>query len=141
MGVNDAFTAAPDFAATDEDTAIALPIATLFANDTDPDNGTTLQISSLTALSSLGASVQVVGTNVIYNPTVSSTLNALARKEITVDTFTYTAADGFGSLSNAIVSITITGVNDTPIGANDLKTTGENDLLLSSGSGSSRQRH
>ncbi len=134
-GVNDPLTATPDFAATDEDTAIALPIATLLGNDTDPDNGTTLQINSFTPVSTRGASVQIVGTNVIYNPTVSSNLNALARKEVVVDTFTYTAADGFGSLSNAVVSVTVTGVNDQPIGANDQTTTGEKVLLSVSAPG------
>lgn len=128
-GVNDALTATADFAATDENTAITLPISTLLANDTDPDNGTALQIQSVTASSALGASVQIVGANVIYDPSVSPTLNSLARKEVVVDTFTYTAADGNGSTSNAVVSVTVTGVNDTPIGADDLVSTGEKELL------------
>src|SRR5581483_4297314 len=54
-----------------------------------------------------------------------SNLNALARKESTVDTFTYTITDDFGASSNSMVSVTVLGRNDPPIGVNDAYVTGE----------------
>ena len=80
-GVNDAPTANPDSFATDEDTAVAVTAASLLANDTDPDIGTLLTITSVTPVSALGASVAINGTNIIYNPKVSATLNALAGRQ------------------------------------------------------------
>ncbi len=130
-GINDAPVANPNSFATDEDTPLTIPIATVLANDFDVDTGITnpvpphLTLSLPSALSAQGAGVQVVGTNVIYNPTVSSNLNALARKESTVDTFTYTITDDFGASSNSMVSVTVLGRNDPPIGVNDAYVTGE----------------
>ena len=128
-GVNDAPTANADGVATDEDTALYIPQSQLLANDTDPDNGTILQVTAVTPTSALGASVTLSGTNVIYDPRVSATLNALARKEVVVDSFTYTATDDHGLSSNALVSVTVTGVNDHPISAPDAYSTGEKTLL------------
>lgn len=128
-GVNDAPTANPDSVATDEDTPLTIPHAQLLANDTDPDNGTVLQVTSVTPTSALGASVSISGTNVVYDPRVSATLNALARKEVVIDTFTYTATDDHGLSSNAVVSVTVTGVNDRPVSAPDAYGTDEKTLL------------
>ena len=134
-GVNDTPTANPDALATDEDTALVVPDATLLANDTDPDNGTVLTISQVTPLSALGASVTLSGTNIIYNPAVSAVLNALANKEYTNDTFTYTATDEHGLASNAVVTVTIAGVNDRPIVVADFYATGEDTLFTTDAPG------
>src|SRR5262249_21951397 len=65
-------------------------------------------------------------TTVIYDPTFSTNiLNALARKEVFVDTFTYTATDDYGRSSNAVVSVSVTGRNDPPIALPDIYSTGE----------------
>ncbi len=130
IGVNDAPTASSDSVATDEDTPLNIQNTQLLANDTDPDNGTVLQVSSVTPTSAFGASVTISGTTVVYDPRVSATLNALARKEVVVDTFTYTATDDHGLSSNAVVSVTVTGVNDHPISAPDAYGTDENTLLV-----------
>ncbi|MEY4917835.1 MAG: hypothetical protein RL616_1748, partial [Verrucomicrobiota bacterium] len=124
-GVNDRPTANPNAFATDEDTSVTNPAATFLANDTDYDNATTLHISAVSPLSALGASVTIDGTNVIYNPTVSTNLNALANKEFATDTFTYTATDENGLSSNAVVTVTVAGVNDHPITQPDAYTTDE----------------
>jgi VCBS repeat-containing protein len=135
VGVDNPPVANPNSFATDEDTPLAIPAASLLANDIDPDTGITnpapphLVVSLPAPLSLLGASIQVVGTNVLYDPTVSSNLNTLARKEVVVDTFTYIATDDFGASSTATVSVTITGINDHPIGADDAYATGEKILL------------
>ncbi len=141
IGINNPPVANPDSFATDEDTAISIPVAALLANDTDPDTGITnpiiphLTVSLPAAFSTQGAAVHVAGTNVIYDPTVSSNLNALARKESIVDTFQYTATDDFGGSSTTTVSVTVAGRNDPPIGANDFYTTGEKIPLLMSAPG------
>src|SRR5262249_12961150 len=135
VGMNDIAMAQADSLTTDEDTILTIPWDTLLANDIDPDTGITnpvpphLVVSAVDAFSALGARVQIIGNNVVYDPTVSSNLNALARKESIVDTFTYTALDDYGASSNAVVSITVVGRNDTPIVLPDLYTTGEKILL------------
>jgi len=131
-GVNDAPTAQPDSLATDEDTAITVPIASLLANDTDPDNGTTLGISTVTPFSAYGASVSILGTNIIYDPTFSSNLNALAQKEFAADTFTYTLTDNNGLTSSAVVTVTVAGRNDAPISQPDFYA-GDEDTLFTQG--------
>ncbi len=135
-GVDDTPTANPDSVATDEDTPISIPFATLLANDTDPDTGITnptppvLTITGVSPVSAQGASVQIMGGSVLYDPTVSSNLNALARKEVVVDTFTYTVTDPQGQSSNAVVSVTVTGVNDTPEPKADHYATSEKTPIL-----------
>src|SRR5207344_683952 len=112
--------------------AVAVAAASLLADDTDPDIGTLLTITSVTPLSALGASVAISGTNIIYNPKVSATLNALANKEFTSDTFTYTATDEYGLSSNAVVTVTVAGVNDHPISQSDAYLTDEDTLFMTS---------
>ena len=129
-GVNDTPTANPDALATDEDTPLTVAAASLLANDTDPDSATVLTISAVTPISAYGASVQLVGTNIVYDPTVSSNLNALAQKEIAYDTFTYTALDENGLASNAVVTVTVAGRNDRPISQADFYTNNEDTLFV-----------
>ncbi|HEU0008561.1 MAG TPA: Ig-like domain-containing protein [Verrucomicrobiae bacterium] len=141
-GTNDLPTANADALATDEDTEISIPATLLLANDTDPDtddNRTTLTTLHITALngavslvstSSFGARIRVVGANLFYTPTVSSNLNALSRKEVVVDDFTYTASDNFGGSSTTTVLVTVTGVNDKPVSAPDSGVVNEDTLAI-----------
>ena len=128
-GVDDGPTATADAFATDEDTSVTLPKTYFLANDTDPDNGATLDLASVSPFSAAGASVAIVGTNVVYNPTVSTNLNALAQKEFFNDTFTNTVTDEWGLTSNAIVTVRVVGVNDRPVSAADFYTTNEDSFL------------
>ena len=50
----------------------------------------------------------LAGTNVIYTP---------RNYWYGVDTFTYTVTDDFGAHSNAVVTVAVTGRNDTPVSA------------------------
>ncbi len=134
-GVNDGPTATPDSLATDEDHILTVPAATLLANDTDPDTGNVLTIISVQTNSAYGASVAIVGTNIVYNPIVSTNLNALSRKEVVLDTFTYTVSDGFGGTNTTTVTVTVTGVNDSPVSAHDTYTIDEDHLLTVGGLG------
>ncbi len=133
-GVNDAPVAAPVTLATDEDTAFTNTASVMLAGATDPDTGDVLQISAVSPTSTLGAQVAVIGTNVIYDPRNSPTLNALANKEFTNDTFTCTVTDG-RLTSNSIVTVRVAGVNDRPIPQADFYSTGEKTLFTTNAPG------
>ena len=129
-GVDNAPVANPDSLTTDENTPLTVPHAFFLANDTDVDNGHILTITSVSPTSAYGASVTLVGTNLVYNPTVSTNiLNALARKEFLTDTFTYTITDDNNLTSTTNVTVLVTGVNDAPIAQADFYTTNEDSLL------------
>ena len=108
---------------TDEDTAIVIDGADLLANDTD-DDGDTLTITGVSALSTLGAAVVLNGDGTIgYDP--SAALDYLAEGEVVEDTFTYTIDDGNGGTDTATVTFTVVGVNDGPTAPVDIDPTGD----------------
>ncbi|MBI1374069.1 MAG: LEPR-XLL domain-containing protein, partial [Phycisphaera sp.] len=88
--------AVDDTGATDEDTVLTVVnggSASLVTNDTDME-GDTLRVVSYDTLSTLGAAVSVNNDGTFsYDPTASSTLDALGDGVTAVDTFTYTIAD------------------------------------------------
>lgn len=110
----------------------------LLINDDDvdvDDDNTTIEIvnvhptatrvNQITATSALGASIVLdiravrAETSILYDPRGSATLNALAAGETIVDTFYYTVVDQHGAEDQALVSITVTGVNDIPTANGD----------------------
>ena len=109
-GVNDTPTANDDTGAVSED-GPATTIGVL-ADDTDPD-GDTLTIASVSGGTGL---VSIVDGKIEYDP--NGQFESLKAGETTTDTFTYTINDGKGGSDTASVTVTITGVNDTPT-AND----------------------
>ena len=109
--VNDLPVAADDAATTDEETATTLDV---LANDTDVD-GDPLTISGVTPPAHGTATVADDGT-ITYTP--ETHFNG-------EDRFTYTVADGQGGTATALVSITVTAVNDAPVAADDAATTKE----------------
>ena len=60
--------------------------------------------------------VSIVDGKIEYDP--NGQFESLKAGETTTDTFTYTINDGKGGTDTASVTVTITGVNDTPT-AND----------------------
>jgi VCBS repeat-containing protein len=54
-------------------------------------------------------------TNVVYNPRPSAFLNGLADGESSTDTFYYAVEDNRGAVSLALLSVTVAGVNDSPV--------------------------
>lgn len=99
-------------ALTDEDTAIVIDGADLLANDTD-DDGDTLTITEVSALSNLGAAVVLnLDGTIGYDP--SGVLDYLTEGEIVEDTFTYTIDDGNGGTDTATVTFHVRGINDAP---------------------------
>jgi uncharacterized protein len=74
-----------------------IPIATLLANDTDPDANTTLSIVPNGFSGVVGGSVALNGNNIVFTP--NTTFSGAAR-------FTYTVSDG-ALTSQAIATLTV----------------------------------
>ena len=109
-GSNDAPTAYDDIDSVGEDSATTQ--IDVLANDTDPDTGDTLSISSVGATDNGGTAV--LNTNQVdYTPA----LNFAG-----IETFTYTVSDGNGGSDTATVTITVSGSNDAPTANDDSDT-------------------
>ena len=101
----------------------------MLKNDSDPDNGDVLKVTTFDELSTLGGAVSISEDGAYsYNPAGSNTLQELAVGESTVDSFTYTAGDPHGLTDQATVSITVSGVNDQPVASPDTTSTDEDSL-------------
>ena len=111
--VNDAPTAGDDGIATNEDTAVTIPVVALLANDTDID-GDALTITSVQG--AVNGSVSLVGGDVVFTPAVNYAGPA---------SFTYTVSDGNGGTSTAAVNVTVNPVNDAPVANADAVSTNE----------------
>ncbi len=99
-----------DAAATDKATAV--PIAVL---SNDSNVGGALSVSRADAASSLGASLLINADQTIrYDPSVSTTLQALMAGQSLWDTFTYTIQDNKGLADTATVNVLVSGVNEAP---------------------------
>lgn len=103
----------PDAIATTEDAAVIIRVADLLANDSDPN---ALRTLSITSLDSSGTSGTVKFRNpetIIYDP--NSRYEALTEGDGPVsDSFRYEIANPSGGHDTAVVTVTITGVNDAP---------------------------
>lgn len=95
-----------------EDTALTLATSALLANDTDVD-GDTLTITGVS--NAVGGTVAIVGSNVVFTPTLNYSGNA---------SYTYTISDGHGGTASANVGIKIIAVNDAPVAGADYTYTG-----------------
>ncbi len=117
---------------TFEDVTLNLPAAELLANDSDVDHLDVLQITLAAGqnVSREGASVTLAGggASVVYNPSVSARLNALAREERIMDSIAVEITDGTTSVT-AIVAIEVTGRNDKPAALANSATIPEDQLL------------
>jgi VCBS repeat-containing protein len=118
LPVNDVPTVANDSYTTSEDTVLTINAPGVLANDSDLDNVTleSLLVSGVShgtlSLSNNGA--------FRYTPSLNYT---------GVDTFTYRATDGALTSGVAMVTITVTPVNDAPVAADDFYTTLEDTAL------------
>ncbi|WPB82128.1 Ig-like domain-containing protein [Archangium violaceum] len=99
-----------DTATTDEDVPLTLAASMLLANDTDED-GDTLSISAVQNPS--GGTVVLSGTDITFTP--NANFNGTAA-------FEYVVTDG-SSTSMALVTVTVTPVNDAPVVSNITLTT------------------
>lgn len=117
---NDAPIANDDTSSVDEDTVLNVVAPGVLANDTD-DEGDPLTVTELngstplTGTSTEGADVTInPNGSFSYDPTGSSSLQALAAGQQVGDTFTYTVEDSSGASDEGTATITVTGVNDAP---------------------------
>ncbi|WP_424971012.1 Ig-like domain-containing protein [Dinoroseobacter sp. S76] len=149
-GRNDAPVAEDDDVTTNEDTAL---MGSVFA-----DNGSgadsDVDASDVITVSEVNGSAASVGTQITLASGALLTLNAdgtfdydpndqfeaLAVTEEATDSFTYTIIDGNGGSDTATVTVTIEGVNDAPVAADDAVSTDEDtalngSVLVDNGSG------
>ncbi|MGZ8784179.1 MAG: Ig-like domain-containing protein, partial [Acidimicrobiia bacterium] len=98
----------PDAASTPEETAVEIEV---LANDSDVDS------SALTVTAVAGGTHGTVSTDGI-TLTYTPDLNWNG-----IDTFTYRVSDDLGGWCEAIVTVTVTPVNDDPVAVDDLSTT------------------
>lgn len=113
--INDAPIAADDAATTAEDTPLGLTVSDLLSNDsTGPANENTqdLTITGGNFSTTQGGSLTISGNSISYSP---------ADDFFGEDTFTYTITDnGTPALSDtAVLTITVTEVNDAPTAGGD----------------------
>jgi len=112
--VNDPPAAAPDAGTTGEDAAVVIDV---LANDTDRDDDR-LTVTAVTPPGHGSATLVTTGVDagrVRYVPAANFSGE---------DSFTYTVSDG-AATQTAVVTITVTGVNDPPVAGNDTVTIGE----------------
>ncbi len=108
IGVNDLPFAISDEAATTNDTAI--DVAPL-QNDYDIDNGDSVVMNSVDETSDLGATLTLLPSGiVVYNPTNAEALQALAKDEEILDSFSYEIIDTYGGKKSGTVEVLVTGV-------------------------------
>ncbi|HMJ91066.1 MAG TPA: LamG-like jellyroll fold domain-containing protein, partial [Candidatus Acidoferrum sp.] len=93
---NEAPTAVADALVTSKDVAGVIAIATLLANDSDPDGGVPLSVSGVSATSTNGGGVVLSATDVTYTPLAGYT---------GPDLFTYTMSDAFGASATGNVFV------------------------------------
>jgi hypothetical protein len=92
-----------------EDTRVTIPV---LLNDSDVD-GDTLTITSV---SPTNGTASISGTNVVFTP---------ATNFVGTATIGYTINDGNGGTATALITVTVTAVNDAPVAVNDFANTVE----------------
>jgi VCBS repeat-containing protein len=124
-GVNDRPVAFADSNAKDEDHAVA---GNVLANDDDIDVGDTLAVAAVNgSAANVGAPIVLgSGARLTVNKDGSYTYDPagqfeyLGVGESITDSFDYTIADLGGATASATTRITVTGVNDAPVAADDI---------------------
>jgi subtilisin len=107
-----------DTATTPEDTAVSIAI---LANDTDQD-GNALHVTSVGAPGHGTAVLNPAGTAILYTP---------AANYSGADSFGYSISDGAGGADSAVVSVTVTPVDDPPTAeARTASTTSPNPVTI-----------
>ncbi|MEL6565490.1 MAG: Ig-like domain-containing protein, partial [Pseudomonadota bacterium] len=116
---------------TDENTTFTT--ASVLLNDTDVD-GDSLTVTGIDVSSTLGSVTDNGDGTFDYNP--NGLFELLGAGESITDAFGYTISDGNGGQDTAIVTITITGVNDVPVAEDDvgIDFTTDADTMFTTGS-------
>ena len=107
-----------DTAITDEDNPVTVAVPGVLNNDSDLDVGDTLTVASVDTSGTVGAiTAWNADGSFTYDP--DEQFEYLQAGSSTTDSFTYMVSDGYGGNDTATVTITINGVNDTPVATND----------------------
>ncbi len=117
-GSNDGPVVTADTASTNEDTATTVAV---LANDSDPD-GDALSLIAASLANGAGA-VSIQNDQIVYDPTGAYD-NLAVGQSATVE-LDYTVADSHGLNSPGTAQITVTGVNDAPLAADNTAATDE----------------
>lgn len=126
MGLNDAPVAVDDTLAAYADHAMALGSA--LANDSDPE-GHALELAQVQAAGSNGGLLALDDShNLVFNP--DGAFDDLRAGETRDTVFAYTVADSLGGLSQALLTVTVTGVNDDPVAVDDAYETGNQSAVM-----------
>jgi len=147
---NSAPVASNDAVSTDEDTTLTGDVLADNGSgaDSDVDAGDTLSVIEVNGVgASVGSQITLasgatltVNANGAFSYNPNGVFGALAVGASDSDNFTYTIDDGHGLTDTATVSLTIAGVNDAPVAANDAIATDEvtpasGDVLADNGAG------
>jgi VCBS repeat-containing protein len=120
-----------DIFTTDEDTALPIVATNLVLNDTDVDRTDLLVVTAVDTLSREGAPITFNSGLITYQPSGSTNLQALAREEMVIDTFTVRVSDGQpNGTVTSLVAVLVVGVNDTPVANPVFLTTHEDEVLV-----------
>ncbi|MDC0967998.1 VCBS domain-containing protein [Alphaproteobacteria bacterium] len=155
-GVDDDITAVDDTDAVDEDGSISRSAGTIYdldSDDSDPDEDDTTSTSTITAIrtgstegsgtaGSLGSGLTGTYGTLTVNSDGSYSYVAdqaaaddLDLNDTAIDYFNYTVTSG-SQTDIAVLAITVTGINDAPVAANDTGSVDEDaTLTVSNGSG------
>jgi hypothetical protein len=118
-----------DAAITDEDNPVAITAPGVLSNDSNPDIGDTLTVTSVDTSGTVGAvTAWDADGSFTYDP--DGQFEYLPAGNSTTDSYTYTVSDGNGGNDTATVTITINGVNDPPIAVSDFAITDEDTPLM-----------
>ncbi len=111
--LNDPPLAEDDAAITNEDNPVTVSAPGVLDNDSDPNVGDTLTVTSVDTSGTVGAvTAWDADGSFTYDP--NGQFEYLQAGGSTTDNFTYTVSDGNGGSDTATVTITINGVNDVP---------------------------
>ncbi|MDW3223358.1 MAG: M10 family metallopeptidase C-terminal domain-containing protein [Paracoccaceae bacterium] len=119
LGTNSAPTANNDTYATDEQTV--LTGGNLLANDTDTEDGALVVSTVNGGAANVGAQISLASGALLsvnsdgtfeYDP--NGAFDWLAEGQVGTDAFSYTASDGSAVSNQATVSISLSGIDDTP---------------------------
>jgi hypothetical protein len=125
---NSAPVAVDDNVSTDEDTAVY--VGNLHGNDTDGD-GDALSASDVVTVGSQGGRLFADDAgNWVFSP--NGDFDQLADGETAITSFTYTVSDPLGASDTGTLTVTVTGVNDAPVGT-DSTVVGNEDTPVSLG--------
>ncbi|BCK87235.1 hypothetical protein MIZ01_1007 [Sideroxyarcus emersonii] len=109
-----------------------IPVATLLANDTDPNAGDVLTLSGFDGVIANGNLV-MQGTNGDLMLDIGDRYQSLSEGQVATDSFSYTIVDLMGATSTAMVNVAITGTNDAPVTTVDTAAVKEDATLIATG--------